>query len=385
MTTTTTTSINLSTSSDKNELNLLSKSLPPSTLNSSVLTPSKQKAIASFNSSTGFNSNLTTNEYSLTDIYEDAAVIGSELEKIISNYGSEVLKDLMPKVINVLELLENLTIKNERENEELTELRMRCQCLEAEKAQRLNEREKFEKELEEIEEKWKQETLKLISMVNKLKEDNKRLNDSLNESDFLNTSKQNEQFVIKQEELDYIRQIKEENMKLKESLRFKEKEIEQKQTDNEALQSQVDSLSSTMLNFRRKQILGQNQIEKLLKTKTDLECQLTEKQQELGELKQQMHINNISSEEQREHQMKINEQQSELEKERSNSRASSKSVEITIDPKDPNRPRFTLKELEKVLMEKNELTIKLDQTQEELDQLKKQYILLIFIYYFSLF
>jgi len=385
MTTTTTTSINLSTSSDKNELNLLSKSLPPSTLNSSVLSPSKQKAIASFNSSTGFNSNLTTNEYSLTDIYEDAAVIGSELEKIISNYGSEVLKDLMPKVINVLELLENLTIKNERENEELTELRMRCQCLEAEKAQRLNEREKFEKELEEIEEKWKQETLKLISMVNKLKEDNKRLNDSLNESDFLNTSKQNEQFVIKQEELDYIRQIKEENMKLKESLRFKEKEIEQKQTDNEALQSQVDSLSSTMLNFRRKQILGQNQIEKLLKTKTDLECQLTEKQQELGELKQQMHINNISSEEQREHQMKINEQQSELEKERSNSRASSKSVEITIDPKDPNRPRFTLKELEKVLMEKNELTIKLDQTQEELDQLKKQYILLIFIYYFSLF
>jgi hypothetical protein len=315
---------------------------------------------------------LTSNEYSLTDIYEDAAVIGSELEKIISNYGSEVLKDLMPKVINVLELLENLTIKNERENEELSELRMRCQCLEAEKAQRLNERDKFEKELEEIEEKWKQETLKLISMVNKLKEDNKRLNDSLNESDLLNTSKQNEQFVIKQEELDYIRQIKEENMKLKESLRFKEKEIEQKQMDHEALQSQVDSLSSTMLNFRRKQILAQNQIEKLLKNKTDLECQLTEKQQELSELKQQMHINNISSEEQRIQQTQINEQQSETEKERSNSRASSRSAEITIDPKDPNRPRFTLKELEKVLMEKNELTIKLDQTQEELDQLKKQ-------------
>ena len=84
-------------------------------------------------------------EYTLADVYDDAAVIGSELEKIITNYGSEVLKDLMPKVISVLELLENLTIKNEKENEELVELKMRINSLEYEKAQRNNEREKFEK------------------------------------------------------------------------------------------------------------------------------------------------------------------------------------------------------------------------------------------------
>ena len=83
--------------------------------------------------------------YCLADIYEDAAVIGSELEKIISNYGSDVLKDLMPKVINVLELLENLTIKNEEENDELNELKVKVNYLEAEKYQKINEREKFEK------------------------------------------------------------------------------------------------------------------------------------------------------------------------------------------------------------------------------------------------
>lgn len=49
------------------------------------------------------------------------------------------------------------------------------------------------KELEEIEEKWKQETLKLIGMVNKLKEENKRLNDSLDQNQNLN-SNQNDQF-----------------------------------------------------------------------------------------------------------------------------------------------------------------------------------------------
>ena len=47
------------------------------------------------------------------------------------------------------------------------------------------------KELEEIEEKWKQETLKLIGMVNKLKDENKRLNDAFNENNL--NSVQNDQ------------------------------------------------------------------------------------------------------------------------------------------------------------------------------------------------
>lgn len=124
----------------------------------------------------------TKTEYTVADVYDDAAVIGSELEKIITNYGSDVLKDLMPKVISVLEILENLTIKNERENEEISELKMRIHSLEYEKAQRNDEREKFEKELEEIEEKWQKESFKLIDMVNKMKDENKRLNESLDQN-----------------------------------------------------------------------------------------------------------------------------------------------------------------------------------------------------------
>ena len=41
--------------------------------------------------------------------------------------------------------------------------------------------------------------------------------------------------VIKQEELDYIRQIKEENIKLKELIRFKDREIGQKASESEAV------------------------------------------------------------------------------------------------------------------------------------------------------
>lgn len=130
-------------------------------------------------------------EYSLADVYDDAAIIGSELEKIITNYGADVIKDLMPKVISVLELLEDLTIKNEKENDEISDLKSRISGLEAEKTQRINERDKFEKELEEIEDKWKSESLKLIDMVNKLKEENKRLNESLAQNNSI--SVQNEQ------------------------------------------------------------------------------------------------------------------------------------------------------------------------------------------------
>jgi len=120
--------------------------------------------------------------YTVADVYDDAAVIGSELAKIISNYGSDVIKDLMPKWISVLEVLEKLTIKNEKENEEIIELKMRVHSLEYEKAQRNNERVKFEKEVEEIEENWQKESFKLINMVNKLREDNKRLSDSLDQN-----------------------------------------------------------------------------------------------------------------------------------------------------------------------------------------------------------
>lgn len=90
-------------------------------------------------------SEVNNSEYTLADVYDDAAIIGSELEKIINNYGSDILKDLMPKVISVLELLESMTINKEKESDQINELKMRINSLEMEKTARNNEREKFEK------------------------------------------------------------------------------------------------------------------------------------------------------------------------------------------------------------------------------------------------
>ena len=165
-----------------------------------------------------------------------------------------------------------------------------------------------------------------------------------------------------------------------------------------------------MLNLRRKQILAQNQIEKMVKSKAELECLLTEKEHQLNLIKEKLHIrslndddyDNENSSSSKKNQLQTSQQPSQSSDTvppqasvdgRSASPSTSTASEtktgkdlanmLIFDAKDPNRPRFTLKELQKVLMEKNELTIKLDQTQEELEQLRKKwdtYYFYIYLY-----
>jgi len=114
-------------------------------------------------------------------------------------------KDLSPNILKVLLLLEDFTRRNSKENEEKDDLKMRIHSLEYEKIQRNNEREKFERELEEIEEKWQKESETLNGKVNKLKEENKRLNEFLSEQ---NTKIPEGCIMLEQKDLDFIEQIK---------------------------------------------------------------------------------------------------------------------------------------------------------------------------------
>lgn len=133
----------------------------------------------------------------------------------------------------------------------------------------------------------------------------------------------------------------------------------------------------------------------MVKTKAELECTIAEKDQQLNKIKEKLHIKTLSDDEltnsataaSREVGSSTKSQTTTKEQldssTSSNSSTSTTTSKIGIssndsnnviiyDAKDPNRPRFTLKELQKVLMEKNELTVRLDQTQDELDLLKKQ-------------
>lgn len=84
-------------------------------------------------------------ELTVVDVYDIASEIGKECEKIIDRYGTDAVTSLMPKVISALELLENLAVKNERENTHLLELRSKISQLESDKIEKAECRQKFER------------------------------------------------------------------------------------------------------------------------------------------------------------------------------------------------------------------------------------------------
>ena len=85
-----------------------------------------------------------TNNLSVVDVYDIAASIGKEFELIIDNHGPEAVTELMPKVITVLEHLENLASRNQKENAEIVELRYAVEKLQTEKAAKAEQRERYE-------------------------------------------------------------------------------------------------------------------------------------------------------------------------------------------------------------------------------------------------
>ena len=67
-------------------------------------------------------------------------------------------------------------------NTTVQELRAKISQLENDKIGKAEDRQRFEKELEQIEEHWRQESRDLVGMVTRLQEENRRLAEALQES-----------------------------------------------------------------------------------------------------------------------------------------------------------------------------------------------------------
>lgn len=91
-----------------------------------------------------------TSSLSVVDVYDIASEIGKEFEKLIESFGPDSIINLVPKVINALEALENLATKNERENTEVQSLQAKISQLQTDKFEKLEERQRFEKVNENI-------------------------------------------------------------------------------------------------------------------------------------------------------------------------------------------------------------------------------------------
>nr|XP_023016561.1 RILP-like protein homolog [Leptinotarsa decemlineata] len=203
-------------------------------------------------------------DVTVVDVYDIASDIGKECEKIIDIFGADAVTSLMPKVINALELLENLATKNERENSLLHELQAKISQLENDKLEKAEYRKKFER----------------VSHI---------------------------------------------------------------------LKTQVERLTNTSRELRRKHKSMQTQVRTLCDERADFLVQLQDQQRDISALRQRLGLAQKENEDLVKCDLTL---------------PSNKAV---YDLDDPNRPRFTTQELKDILHERNELKARVSDLEDELE------------------
>lgn len=286
-------------------------------------------------------------EISVVDVYDIASEIGKECEKIIDQFGAEAVTSLMPKVINALELLENLATKNERENTQLQDLRGKILQLENDKIEKAEYRQRFEKELEAIEEQWRIESRELVQVVSKLQDENRRLAKVQDSSQNVevSVSESNSESGIMLQRLQTIID------KQRDELRIKDRSLQDKISDIEHLKMQVERITVSNRELRRKHRSLQGQVRNMCDERADFLVQMQDQQRNITGLRQRLGLAQKENED--------------LTK--SDNEAPDLTNKAIYDLDDPNRPRFTTAELKDILHERNELKTRVSDLEDELE------------------
>ncbi|XP_078410724.1 RILP-like protein 1 isoform X3 [Cetorhinus maximus] len=306
-------------------------------------------------------------ELSVMDVYDIAAVVGQEFERIIDVFGCEAIAKLMPKVVRVLEMLEVLVSRNQL-NPEMDELRLELDRLRVERMDRIEKERKHQQELVLVEDVWRGEAQDLLTQIAKLQEENKQLAMNLSHKDVNLT----EEEILKQEagmserEWQVMKKLKEVVDKQRDELRAKDRELTLKNEDVEALQLQQNRLMKINHELRHKVTVIDAQGKGLIEQKVELETTLQTKEQEMGNMR--MEIGKLREK----YQGQPTENGNEQLKTEPMSEEDFQLDKTLVELNDPNRPRFTLQELRDVLHERNELKAKVFLLQEEMAYYKSE-------------
>ncbi|XP_030005772.1 RILP-like protein 1 isoform X5 [Sphaeramia orbicularis] len=324
-------------------------------------------------------------DLTVMDVYDIAAVVGQEFERIIDQYGCEALSRLMPKVVRVLEILE-VMVSRSSISPETEELRLELDKLRLERIDRLEKEKKHRKELELVEDVWRGEAQDLLSQIAQLQEENKTLLTNLSIKDPISEEDLQRHEGMSERERQVMKKLKEVVDKQRDEIRAKDRELTLKNEDIEALQQQQSRLMKINHDLRHKISVVEAQGKALIEQKVELEASAQARGQEVGALRQE--VTRLRE--------RLQGDVPAQEPEESPPQPPSPAEEAmcdedmpavfqyftkealceeeagNIDPKDPNRPRFTLQELRDVLHERNELKAKVFLLQEELAYYKSE-------------
>ncbi|KAL3041890.1 RILP-like protein 1 isoform X1 [Trematomus bernacchii] len=307
-------------------------------------------------------------DLTVMDVYDIAAVVGQEFERIIDQYGCEALSRLMPKVVRVLEILEVMVSRN-CISPETEELRLELDKLRLERMDRQEKEKKHRKELELVEDVWRGEAQDLLSQIAQLQEENKSLLTNMSNKDPMSEEDLQRHEGMTERERQVMKKLKEVVDKQRDEIRAKDRELTLKNEDIEALQQQQSRLIKINHDLRHKISVVEAQGKALIEQKVELEAGAQARGQEVGALRQE--VTRLRERLQGE----LPAQNPEETPPQPPSPAEEALCEDEtggLDPKDPNRPRFTLQELRDVLHERNELKAKVFLLQEELAYYKSE-------------
>jgi len=284
----------------------------------------------------------------LVDVYDIAADIGKEFEELIDQHGAEQVTQLMQKVISALEQLEVLVQRNDSEQLLIEDLRRTIEHLEHEDNKKNDERHKYAKDIEQVEEHFKQETRDYLTTIKRLQEENRKLSSSLTAATERDSGLSEEESYI---EIDLVNKLQSIVEKQREQIRGLDSGLSSMKADLDELRGQNEKLSSSNKELRRKIRQSQAQMHCLVDERADLQVSLQDQQRETQVLAKRLGIA-----------AKENEELSQ-----------SASVEPDLKGKvvyavdDPNRPRFTLAELKDILQERNNLKARVSDLEDELE------------------
>ncbi|XP_013877940.1 RILP-like protein 1 isoform X1 [Austrofundulus limnaeus] len=302
-------------------------------------------------------------DLTVMDVYDIAAVVGQEFERIIDQYGCDALSRLMPKVVRVLEVLEVMVSRSSM-SPDTEELRLELDRLRLERIERLEKERRQRQELERVEDVWRGEAQDLLSQIAQLQEENKTLLSNKPIKDSVNEDYLQRHEGMTEREKQVMMKLKEVVDKQRDEIRAKDRELTLKNEDIEALQQQQSRLMKINHDLRHKISVVEAQGKALIGQKVELEASAQAQAQEVSALRQD--VARLRERFQGETPSRASEESLPQPPSPAEEAFCEEDESGGLDPKDPNRPRFTLQELRDVLHERNELKAKVFLLQEEL-------------------
>ncbi|CAB1439333.1 unnamed protein product [Pleuronectes platessa] len=231
-------------------------------------------------------------ELTVMDVYDIAAVLAHEFERIIDRFGCESLVALVPKVVRVLEQLEALVSRGAA-GQEAEELRRELERLRQERSDKSEQERRHQKELELVEDVWRGEVQELLPQITRLQAENKRLLVSLKESP-VTEEDLHKQEGMSEKERRVRKKLEDLVEKQRDEIRAKDHELTLRNEDVDALQMQQHRVIRINQDLRHRIGVMEAQGKALIQQRAELQAATQLRQQEVTAL--QLEVTRLSKE-----------------------------------------------------------------------------------------